>query len=162
MKNRHVASIVFLGLMIGLNIVLSRIVSIKAMNFKISFTFLTVVLAAYYYGYYGAFIVSFFGDLIGALVLPTGPYNPLLTLTSILCGMVYAYYLKGNLSKKNIFTACFINRFLISLFINTIIIAFMYDLSFKVTFLTRLYSSILMFIVEIIILFNLRKYLKNV
>ena len=46
MKNKRVGSLVILALMIGLNIVLSRFVSIKAMNFKISFTFLTIVLSA--------------------------------------------------------------------------------------------------------------------
>ena len=35
MKNKRVGSLVILALMIGLNIVLSRFVSIKAMNFKI-------------------------------------------------------------------------------------------------------------------------------
>ena len=75
MKNKRVGSLVILALMIGLNIVLSRFVSIKAMNFKISFTFLTIVLSAYFYGYYGAIMVALFGDLLGALLFPIGPYS---------------------------------------------------------------------------------------
>ena len=116
MKNKRVGSLVILALMIGLNIVLSRFVSIKAMNFKISFTFLTIVLSAYFYGYYGAIMVALFGDLLGALLFPIGPYNPLLTLTSIMCAVVYAYFFyKKDLSNKNIILACLINRFIISL-----------------------------------------------
>ena len=115
MKNKRVGSLVILALMIGLNIVLSRFVSIKAMNFKISFTFLTIVLSAYFYGYYGAIMVALFGDLLGALLFPIGPYNPLLTLTSIMCAVVYAYFFyKKDLSNKNIILACLINRFIIS------------------------------------------------
>ena len=112
MKNKRVGSLVILALMIGLNIVLSRFVSIKAMNFKISFTFLTIVLSAYFYGYYGAIMVALFGDLLGALLFPIGPYNPLLTLTSIMCAVVYAYFFyKKDLSNKNIILACLINSY---------------------------------------------------
>lgn len=163
MKNKRVGSLVILALMIGLNIVLSRFVSIKAMNFKISFTFLTIVLSAYFYGYYGAIMVALFGDLLGALLFPIGPYNPLLTLTSIMCAAVYAYFFyKKDLSNKNIILACLINRFIISLFINTTIISLMYNLSFKATFITRIYSSTVMFVVEVLALCFLRKYMKYV
>lgn len=163
MKNKRVGSLVILALMIGLNIVLSRFVSIKAMNFKISFTFLTIVLSAYFYGYYGAIMVALFGDLLGALLFPIGPYNPLLTLTSIMCAVVYAYFFyKKDLSNKNIILACLINRFIISLFINTTIISLMYNLSFKATFITRIYSSGVMFVVEVLTLCFLRKYVKYV
>ena len=163
MKNNRVGSLVILALMIGLNIVLSRFVSIKAMNFKISFTFLTIVLSAYFYGYYGAIMVALFGDLLGALLFPIGPYNPLLTLTSIMCAVVYAYFFyKKDLSNKNIILACLINRFIISLFINTTIISLMYNLSFKATFITRIYSSTVMFVVEVLTLCFLRKYMKYV
>ena len=163
MKNKRVGSLVILALMIGLNIVLSRFVSIKAMNFKISFTFLTIVLSAYFYGYYGAIMVALFGDLLGALLFPIGPYNPLLTLTSIMCAVVYAYFFyKKDLSNKKIILACLINRFIISLFINTTIISLMYNLSFKATFITRIYSSTVMFVVEVLALCFLRKYMKYV
>lgn len=163
MKNKRVGSLVILALMIGLNIVLSRFVSIKAMNFKISFTFLTIVLSAYFYGYYGAIMVALFGDLLGALLFPIGPYNPLLTLTSIMCAVVYAYFFyKKDLSNKNIILACLINRFIISLFINTTIISLMYNLSFTTTFITRIYSSTVMFVVEVLALCFLRKYMKYV
>lgn len=163
MKNKRVGSLVILALMIGLNIVLSRFVSIKAMNFKISFTFLTIVLSAYFYGYYGAIMVALFGDLLGALLFPIGPYNPLLTLTSIMCAVVYAYFFyKKDLNNKNIILACLINRFIISLFINTTIISLMYNLSFKATFITRIYSSTVMFVVEVLTLCFLRKYMKYV
>lgn len=163
MKNKRVVSLIILALMIGLNIVLSRFVSIKAMNFKISFTFLTIVLSAYFYGYYGAIMVALWGDVLGALLFPIGPFNPLLTLTSVLCAIVYAYFFyKKDLSNKNILCACLINRFIISLFINTTIIAMMYNLSFKATFITRLYSSGVMFVVEVLVLCFLRKYMKYV
>ncbi len=161
MKQKSVQKLVIIALLIALNVVLSRIVSIKALNFKISITFITIVLAAYLYGYFGAIIVAFFGDLIGSLLFPIGPYNPLLSLTAVLSGIVYAYFFKKEMSKKNILMACFVNRFIVSMLINTTIISIMYNLSFKATLITRFYQAVVMFVVEILILFIGSKYIER-
>ncbi len=161
MKQKSVQKLVIIALLIALNVVLSRIVSIKALNFKISITFITIVLAAYLYGYFGAIIVAFFGDLIGSLLFPIGPYNPLLSLTAVLSGIVYAYFFKKEMSKKNIICACFVNRFIVSMLINTTIISIMYNLSFKATLITRFYQAVVMFVVEILILFIGSKYIER-
>ncbi len=161
MKQKSVQKLVIIALLIALNVVLSRLVSIKALNFKISITFITIVLAAYLYGYFGAIIVAFFGDLIGSLLFPIGPYNPLLSLTAVLSGIVYAYFFKKEMSKKNIICACFVNRFIVSMLINTTIISIMYNLSFKATLITRFYQAVVMFVVEILILFIGSKYIER-
>ncbi len=161
MKQKSVQKLVIIALLIALNVVLSRIVSIKALNFKISITFITIVLAAYLYGYFGAIIVAFFGDLIGSLLFPIGPYNPLLSLTAVLSGIVYAYFFRKELNKKNILMACFVNRFIVSMLINTTIISIMYNLSFKATLITRFYQAVVMFVVEILILFIGSKYIER-
>ncbi len=161
MKQKSVQKLVVIALLIALNVVVSRLVSIKALNFKISVTFITIVVAAYLYGYFGAIIVAFFGDLVGSLLFPIGPYNPLLSLTAVLSGVVYAYFFKKEMSKKNIVCACFINRFVVSMIINTIIISLMYNLSFKATLLTRFYQAIVMFIVEVAVLFITSKYVER-
>lgn len=161
MKQKSVQKLVVIALLIALNVVVSRLVSIKALNFKISVTFITIVVAAYLYGYFGAIIVAFFGDLVGSLLFPIGPYNPLLSLTAVLSGIVYAYFFKKEMNRKNIICACFINRFVVSMIINTIIISLMYNLSFKATLLTRFYQAIVMFIVEVVVLFITSKYIER-
>lgn len=161
MKQKNIQKLVVIALLIALNVVLSRFVSIKALNFKISLTFITIVLAAYLYSYFGAIIVAFFGDLVGSLLFPIGPYNPLLSITAVLSGLVYAYFFRKEMNKKNIICACFINRFVVSLIINTIIIALMYNLSFSATLLTRFYQAIIMFIVEVLILSISSKYIER-
>lgn len=162
MRKRNIKTLATLAILISLNIVLSRFVSIKALNFKISFTFLTIVLASYFYGYFGGITVAFFGDLVGALLFPIGPYNPLLSLSAILSGITYAFFFKKDMNNKSIVLACLINRFFVSLIVNTTIISFMYNLSFKATFITRLYSSLIMFVVELIVLFFIRKYVDRI
>ncbi len=161
MKQQGVQKLVVIALLIALNIVLSRFVSIKALNFKISLTFITIVVAAYLYGYFGSIIVAFFGDLVGSLLFPIGPYNPLLSLSAVLSAIVYAYFFRREMNKKNIVCACFINRFVVSMIINTIIISIMYNLSFEATLITRFYQAIIMFIVEVLVLFVTSKYIER-
>ena len=161
MKQKGVQKLVVIGLLIALNIVLSRFVSIKALNFKISLTFITIVVAAYLYGYFGSIMVAFFGDLVGSLLFPIGPYNPLLSLSAVLSAVVYAYFFRKEMNKKNIVCACFINRFVVSMIINTIIISIMYNLSFEATLITRFYQAIIMFIVEVLVLFVTSKYIER-
>ena len=161
MKQKGVQKLVVIALLIALNIVLFRFVSIKALNFKISLTFITIVVAAYLYGYFGSIIVAFFGDLVGSLLFPIGPYNPLLSLSAVLSAIVYAYFFRRKMNKKNIVCACFINRFVVSMIINTIIISIMYNLSFEATLITRFYQAIIMFIVEVLVLFVTSKYIER-
>ena len=161
MKQKGVQKLVVIALLIALNIVLSRFVSIKALNFKISLTFITIVVTAYLYGYFGSIIVAFFGDLVGSLLFPIGPYNPLLSLSAVLSAIVYAYSFRRKMNKKNIVCACFINRFVVSMIINTIIISIMYNLSFEATLITRFYQAIIMFIVEVLVLFVTSKYIER-
>ncbi len=161
MKQKNIKKLVTIALLISLNVVLSRLVSIKALNFKISLTFITIVIAAYLYSYFGAIIVAFFGDLLGSLLFPIGPYNPLLSITAILSAIVYAFFFKKEFNKKKIIYACFVNRFIVSMLINTIIISLMYDLSFKATLLTRFYQAVVMFIIEVLLLLIGAKYIKR-
>ena len=99
MKN-NTRSIVLLGLLIGLNIVFSRFISISAWNFKIGFTFLTVLVAAYILGIPGACLVAGLGDFIGALLFPIGAYNPGFTFSAILTGLIYGAFFKDDFDNK--------------------------------------------------------------
>ncbi|MBR1983337.1 MAG: ECF transporter S component [Clostridia bacterium] len=58
--------------------------------------------AGFLYGAKNAFVIGFMGDLITAIILPAGPYNPLIGLASGLMGMIPAIILKrtGNIYMK--------------------------------------------------------------
>lgn len=151
--------LVSISLLIALNVVLSRLISISTLSFKISFTFLTLVIAAYLYGPIASMIVGGVGDLIGALIFPIGAYNPLFTLTAILSGLVYGLLLHNDLKDKQIITAILIERFIVSLLINTLFISITYNSSYLALFLTRIYQNIVMAVIEFLTLKALQKYL---
>ena len=159
MKKNGIRRLVITSLLIGLNIVLSRLVSISNVSFKISLTFITLIIAAYLYGPFYSCIVGGVGDLVGSLLFPIGAYNPLFTLTAMLSGLVYGFFLYKGLKIKNIVLSVLIDKFIISLLINTAIISILYKTSFKALFLTRLHTNIIMIFIEIVVIKSLEKFL---
>ena len=159
MKRNDIRRLVIISLLIGLNIVLSRLVSISNASFKISLSFITLVIAAYLYGPFYSCLVGGIGDLVGSLLFPIGAYNPLFTLTAMLSGLVYGIFLHKELKVKNIILSVLIDKLIVSVLINTFIISILSNVSFKALFLTRLHTNIIMIIIEIVVIISLEKFL---
>ncbi|MDO5439950.1 MAG: folate family ECF transporter S component [Erysipelotrichaceae bacterium] len=161
MKKLTTKDIVLMSLLIGLNVVLSRILSINTWSIKIGFTFLTIYIAAYIYGVTGGVIVAAVGDIIGSLLFPTGPYFPGFTLTSILTGLLFGLLLKRNNDTKIIILTSIINEFIINLLINTFWIHYVSNASYVVLLSTRVFQAIIKCIVEIISIKALVKFMPS-
>ncbi len=91
-------TLVCLALLTALQVVLSRFLSIQLWNIKIGFSFVPVMLAANLYGPVGGALVYGVGDLIGALLFPSGAYFPGFTLTAVICGVIWGIFLKGRVT----------------------------------------------------------------
>ena len=150
MKKFNLKLLIVVSLMVALNVVLSRFLSISAWNIKIGFTFTTIFFVAYLYGIIPAMAVGALGDLIGALLFPIGAYFPGFTLTAALTGLVYGLFLKGNTKTINVAVAVAINELVLSLLLNTYWIHVLYDADFKAYFLSRIIQCIVMSATEII------------
>ena len=85
--------VVILGLMLALEIVFSRFLSISTELLKISFGFVPIVLVAILYGPMWAGVIGGFADLIGALLFPIGPYFPGFTASALITGIIFGLFL---------------------------------------------------------------------
>lgn len=150
MKKLNTKDFVLISILIGLNVVLARLLSINAWNVKVGFAFITVFVGAYMYGPMGGAIVNGIGDLIGALLFPVGPYYPAFTLTAILVGIVFGLFIKKEYKLSSVVIACLINEIILSLFLNTYWISVLYNANFKALFLTRIIQCVVMSVVEIL------------
>ena len=150
MKKYSIKDLVLISLLVALNIVLSRFLSISAWNIKIGFTFITVFVAAYLYGPIIAGLVNGVADLIGSLIFPIGAYFPGFTITAFLVGIVSGLFLYKNISDKRIVIVSLIYELIFSLLINTFWIHILYETSYVVLMSTRVIQSIVMIIVEIV------------
>ena len=146
----NTSSLVMMGLLIALEIVLSRFVSISAWNIKIGFAFVPLVIAAIKLGPIKSGIVGALSDFLGAILFPIGPYFPGFTLTSFLSGVTFGVYLHKNQTFSRILVAVAIKQFLLSLFLNTLWISILYGAPYKALFITRIMQCIIIAPVEVI------------
>ena len=161
MKKSKLQKYVIVALLIALNIVFSRLISISAWNFKISFTFITGFVAGYLYGPLWAAVVCGVGDLIGSLLFPIGAYNPLFTLTAVLNGLIYGFCLHDGLDNKRVLLAVILNQIGCSLLLNTWFISIVYNASYTHLLATRVVQSIVMLVIEFLTIKGLQSFLKR-
>ncbi len=149
MKLSSTKTLVTIGLLIALQIVLSRFLSINAWNIKFGFGFVPVAMAAIFYGPIGGALVGGVADILGAILFPSGPFFPGFTLTSILMGIVLGVFLQKKQTTFRILSAVIINQIVFSLGLNSFWLCVLYHSSFKAVFLPRIIQIIAVIPVEI-------------
>ena len=139
-----------LAMLIAIEIILSRFLSINAWNIKIGFGFIPVVIAALLYGPLAGGIVGGLSDFIGAILFPIGACFPGFTLTSFLIGVVFGLFLHRKQGWLQGLAAVGINQFILGLLLNTYWISVLYDSPFVPLLATRVFQSILLTVVQLI------------
>lgn len=92
-KKLNLSTITNLGLLIAIQIILSRFFSISTPLVKIGFGFVPLAVIGILYGPLIGGISSAICDILGAILFPTGAYFPGFTLTAFLIGFTYGYFL---------------------------------------------------------------------
>lgn len=146
-----------LGILLALEIVLSRFLSISAWNIKIGFSFVPVVLAAMLYGPAGSAAVAALGDFLGAILFPIGPYFPGFTFTALLTGLTFGLLLYKKQSVRNTLCAVLIVQFVLGLLLNTYWIHVLYSSPFLPLLATRVVQSALLTAVQFVTIRALSK-----
>lgn len=112
------------ALLIALDVVFTRVLAINTPLMKIGLGFTAVAVSAMLYGPYWAMLTAALGDLIGALLFPTGAYFPGFTLTAALTGLIFGLFLYRREGKwLRAFLAALTNSFFVTLLLNTLMIA---------------------------------------
>lgn len=161
-KNHHgfdAKTIAVMGVLIAMEVVLSRFLSISAWNIKIGFSFVPLVLAAMLLGPVKAGIVGALGDFLVATLLPIGPYFPGFTLTSFLMGVVFGIFLYKKQSPMKITSAVAINQLVLSLLLNTYWISKLYGSPFRLLYITRIWQTALLVPVQLLVTLIISKVL---
>ena len=141
-----------MALLIALEIILSRFLSISAWNTKIGFSFVPVVAAALLLGPVYAGVVAALADFIGAVLFPVGPYFPGFTLTAFLTGLVFGLFLYRQQNLPRVAGAVAVNQFILSLLLNTLWISVLYGSPFGPLLVTRIPQCIILTVVQMIVI----------
>ncbi len=155
MQKFSTRTLAYAGVLVALNVILARFVSIPVGNIlRISIGSVPIILSGLWLGPVTGGICGLLGDLIGCAINGYAP-NPFITVSSVLMGVLPALF-KNFLSKKSNafigflrFLAVMSPVFLItSLGITTYGLSVMYGMPFGATFVSRLPQSATMCVVD--------------
>lgn len=158
-KRLSIQKVVILGALVALNIVLTRFLSIQAWNIRIGFAFLTVVCAAILYGPVEGAIVGGVGDLLGALLFPSGPFFPGFTVTAVLTGLTHGLLLHKKVTIPRVLLSFGIVQFILGMCLNTFWISILYGKGFLALLPTRVAQALLLFVVQSVLTYALNSIL---
>lgn len=141
-----------LGVLLAMEIVLARFLSISAWNIRVGFSFVPVAIAAIVYGPVAGAVVAGLGDFLGAILFPMGPYFPGFTVTAVLTGAVYGLFLHKKISISGIVGAVGINQLILSLFLNSLWISILYGSPYVPLLGTRIIQCAILVPVQFIVI----------
>ena len=117
-SNINIKTISLLGILLGLHIVLSSFYIPVFDNSRIMFTFFIKMLVAIIVGPGYSIIFGFISDIIGHLLLPSGPFFFGYVFTSISSCFIYALCLYN---KKLSYSRLIISKLIVNIFCNVIL-----------------------------------------
>lgn len=141
------------SMLISLCIVSSFLSFYLTQAIKISFSFLFIALIAMKFGPLIAGISAAIADVVQYIVKPVGPYQPLLTLSAVVVGIIFGLFLYRNKSNlwRIIISRTVIVAF-ISILADTYFIALLYGYVFSALFISRLIQKTILLPIEILML----------
>jgi ECF transporter S component (folate family) len=161
-KGISVQKLVIMGVLVAMEIVLSRFLSFNTWNTKIGFGFIPIAAAAILMGPVEAAVCGGFADLLGATLFPIGAYFPGFTATAALTGLVFGLFFHKEQTPLRVVPAVLINQFILGLLVNTYWISVLYGSPFKELLVTRVTQSVVLSIVQIAGILALANVLKRI
>jgi len=99
MQRFNTKQLVVMGLMIAMEIILSRFLAIQTPTIRIGFGFLAIAVTAMLYGPISAAIVGALADIIGVTFFTGNALFPGFTVTAVLMGLVYGLFMHKRMGK---------------------------------------------------------------
>ena len=150
-------TIVYLAVLVALEIVLNRFLSINTPVVKIGFAFLPIAVAGMLFGPIPAAIVAAQADLLGAVLFPTGTIFLGITLTAFLKGISWGLFLYKKQSVLNIVLAVLVDQIVLSYFLNSFWLSILMGTPYTSLLATRIVQTAILIPVELVVVFAISK-----
>ena len=153
-KKSATSRLVTMAFLIALEIILTRFCSINTPILRIGFGFLPVAMMGIMYGPIWAAIGYAVGDVLGMIIFPSGMYFPGFTLTAVLTGFVFGFFLKGKekITWKNVLPASLVVLLGLNLCLDTFWLSIMMGDAFAVLLPTRILKCVVMLPIHLILI----------
>lgn len=128
-RDERTYRLVLVALMITMTLILNRVLPSTPV-YHLTVDFIPVFIVAVLFGPAWSSATYAIADTIGAILFPIGPYNPGITLTLLLIGLIFGFvFYKGDLSGKGLWIRSFIaslGTFAVKLFATTYFLYIIY------------------------------------
>ncbi len=133
-------------------VVISMYCTIKTDAVNITLTFIPVVIAARLYGAIGAAAVAGLGDIIGWIFHPIAALYPPITITSMVVGVIFGFFLKNNIKFTRILISVLITQLIISTFVTPLWLSLLYNTPYINYLFVRIPQILIMTGVELVLI----------
>ncbi|MEE1330625.1 MAG: folate family ECF transporter S component [Acutalibacteraceae bacterium] len=154
-NKQYLFEMVAAAVLVALKVVLDRFLSYNVWNQRFGFSFIAVAFAGAMLGAPWAMAVGGLGDIVGALLFPTGPYFPGFTLTAVLTALCTALFIRKNASLLRVTLSVLINQFFGSVILNSVWISILYGKGFVALIPSRILQSGIMTVLQITLIYLL-------
>lgn len=146
--------LVVMAFLIAMEIILTRFCSINTPILRIGFGFLPVSVMGILYGPVWAAAGYAVGDILGMMIFPSGPYFPGFTVTAVLTGFTFGFFLHGKdtITWKNVLPASLIVTLLLNLFLDTVWLSILMGDGFIALLPTRILKCAVMLPVHLLLI----------
>ena len=151
MKKTHV--LVFVGILIATEIVLTRYCAIQTDIVRIGFGFIPIVLSAMLFGPVIGGTTAMLADILGMMIFPRGAYFPGCTFSALVGGVIYGLVLYNKpKTVLRIFLAVLLVTVIRDLGLNTLWLSILSHKAVNVIMIPRILKSLFMLVVQVLII----------
>ena len=162
MKKLNTRMIATLGMLVAIEVVLSRFLSINMPSFKIGFAFVPCALSAVLFGFGPTVCLEIVADLLGATLFPSGSFFPGFTLTAALRGMSYGLLLNKKQTPLRVLLVVLFNQLVLGLGLNSLWISILYGSPYWGLVGLRLAQCLPLIPVEFVVITAIAKFGKRI
>lgn len=157
MPKMNTRQLVIISLMIALEVLLTRFLSIQMPTIRISYGFLPLAVTGMMFGPVYAGLAAVIGDLIGITLVPAGPFFPGFTLTALLTGVVYGLLLyRPSASIFRICCAAFLVCIPLQLCLDTVWLWILTGKGYLVLLPPRVLKAVIMVPIQIFLIYTVK------
>lgn len=159
--SKNIKKIAVVGILLAMEVVLSRFCSYSVWNMKIGFSFIPVVICAMLYGPVYSAILSGLADFLGAILFPIGAYFPGFTITAALTGALFGLFLYKKIALYKIIVCEFGVQIICGLLINSLWISTLYGSQYNIVMLSRIPQAGILFVLQTAFILIIDKFIIN-
>ena len=142
--------LVTLAMMVAIQVVLCRFLSINAWNMRLGFDFIPMVVVGILYGALPAGAAGIVADVIGALLFPSGTFFPGYTVTAFLTAFTFGQLLHKKQTLPRIIVTVAITQFVLAMFLQTYWIHVQYASPYWTLVVSRIPQCVIMAVLQFV------------